>query len=192
MTKEEMIEELHAYLTHIVFARDCLVAYLSILDGAKNYNEIINVSVGFFRIAQYSLNKCMFIEFSKLYCGSGKQEKTIRKLINIVEANINLFSNKKKAKECCDKVNQRFQEMNELISKLKTRRDKDLVHNDKEYFDGKINPAIENYISVEECEMLFNCVYEYCSNLFVLLGRTVEYDVDRANDLESLLFLAKE
>ena len=77
--------------------------------------------------------------------------------------------------------------MDDLILRLKTRRDKDLVHNDKKYFNGEINPTIENYISVQECEMLFNCVYEYCSDLFALLDGTVEYDVNRANDLENLL-----
>lgn len=82
--------------------------------------------------------------------------------------------------------------MDDLILRLKTRRDKDLVHNDKKYFDGEINPAIENYISVQECEMLFNCVYEYCCDLFSLLGGAVEYDVNRANDLQNLLTLAKE
>lgn len=102
-----MSEEIYAYLTHAIFARDSLVSYLSILDCANKHNEIINVSTGFFRIAQYALGKCMFIEFAKLYCGLGKQEKTIRKLINNVEANLNIFTNRKKSKTVLHKSKQK-------------------------------------------------------------------------------------
>lgn len=49
MTREEMVEELEAYINHIIMAHDCLCAYKSILKASHLYNKQINLALRFLR-----------------------------------------------------------------------------------------------------------------------------------------------
>ncbi|MBR6500826.1 MAG: hypothetical protein IKT25_04860 [Firmicutes bacterium] len=144
MDKEQLIEELEAYLNHIIFAEDCLVCYKSILNGSKNYNKQINLSPGFFGVSMNALSKCLFVELAKLFVGSSRTERTMQKLINIVKANQNLFPKTKEEKRqdgniVIEKINveEDLQEaesqlirLKPIIQNLQKRRNKFLAHND--------------------------------------------------------------
>ena len=126
------------------------------------------------------------IELSKLFCGSGN-EKTIHKLINNVKANGQLFTSKP-VSTIYTEVNKEYENTIEPIStKLKARRDMDLTHNDPLYFDGQTNPAIVNYISIDECKSLIKFGFELCTSLLSLgefeTNVQLEFGADDLNNL---------
>ena len=208
MTKEEMIHELDAYINHIIFASDCLAAYTSILDSCRKHNTEINLACGFFTITKYSLSKCLCIELSKLFVGSG-DEKNMFKLINNVRSNQQLFPKQLKTTyqyaddpncpedvlvEAIDLENDIAQaeiqlaRLKPIIDNLKGRRDKFLVHNDPEYFDGTCNPVWDFPLSMSDVQALIDFSAEFCNMLLsYLTGRVVFCQSTNAGDLEILL-----
>ena len=184
--KQELIDEVTAYMNHAVFAADCLTAYLSIHDLMGDDSKL-NKSPGFFTISLYSLSKCLLLELAKLYCGSGN-ERTIYKLEKIIKANNQFFS----AKEPIIAVTQQLEEdllaAENTINKLHYRRDKDLAHNDPKYFSGALNPAEGNYISPDECWKLIGIVADYCNEILSRLdNRTIFYPTIGSDDLAQLV-----
>ena len=186
MTKEEMIEEARAYFNHACFAIDCLTAYESIDKLQDRRESLVNDCNGFFLIAKYSISKCLLLELAKLYRNSAK-EKTIHKLINIVKANNHLFPKNLPITQVTETLENEVVKNAESISKLAVRRDKDLSHNDQEYFNGKRNPALENYLPPEECMTLAKLVADYCNEiLYRLEGNTIIYPTLGSDDLLNL------
>ncbi len=189
MNKEEMVNEIHSYVKHLVFAKNCLDAYMSLVSVSHNNIDFLSKAPGFFTITQYALSKCLFVEFAKLYCGSGK-EKTIIRLLNIVDANINVFTNGNvKDISICYRTKYNIT-ISPILEKLKVRRDKDLVHNDPDFFYGDINPAVCNYISQEECTTLFNYGFQLCLSLLDCLP--APHSVQLYYGADDLIELAKD
>jgi hypothetical protein len=159
-----MCREIEAYMQHINFAYNCYEAYISLCDINERYNDVLNLSPGFFTITQFSLSKCLLLETAKLFCGS-KDERTMQKLIRIVQSNNSVFEHKN-AKTLCDEVyNALANRFANTIDKIKVRRDQDLSHNDPLFFYGDKNPAEENYISPAEIEELLLYVFGFCNEL---------------------------
>ena len=208
MNREQLIEELEAYLRHIIFASDCLVSYKSILDGSSKYNDQINIAPGFFSISMNALSKCLCIELAKLFVGSGS-EKTMQKLIGIVNANQNLFPKEKKTPyhwaddpHCppmieIEKINikadlkaaeEQLLGLEPIISRLKSRRNHFLAHNDPKYFDGTQNPSWDFPISISDVQALIYFSAGFCNKLLSHLDdRIMAYQSSNSNDLEQLL-----
>lgn len=187
MDKNCMFYEIEAYMKHLVFAHNCLQAYMCLLRNIEQHNDILNEAPGFFTITKYSLSKCAVLEFAKLFKNSSK-EKTICKLINVVKANNNLFSNGNAMKLCAIAEEKLFTEFESVILKLKVRRDKDLGHNDKEYFHNDRNPALENYISLRELETLYNFAMNFCNELLNALQIETTIVLENgADDLDDLI-----
>ena len=161
--QHELHTEIKAYLQHINFAQNCYSAYKALYENVQNNDCVLNNAVGFFTITQYALSKCLLIELAKLFCGSNK-ERTISKLINIVQAQQDKFD-KGKVLPICEKYKVKLEECDPIIAKLKARRDQDLTHNDPIFFFGDCNPAKINYISLNDCEELINLVYNLCREL---------------------------
>lgn len=183
----EMFREIDAYMQHINFAYNCYQAYVSLYDVNEKYNDVLNLSPGFFTITRFSLSKCLLLETAKLFCGS-KDERTIQKLIRIVQSNHSAFEHKN-AKTLCDAVyNALANRFANTINKIKARRDQDLSHNDPLFFYGDKNPAEENYISPSEIEELLLYSFGFCNELLECL----RYDkrvtlTNGANDLVNLV-----
>ena len=208
MDKHKLICEIDAYMRHIVFASDCLVAYKSVLDATTKYNAQINIAPGFFSVSLNSISKCLCVELSKLFLGSG-DEKTMRKLINVVKANQNLFPKEKvsmcdwedapthpstRTIECIniakDLQNAEIQleQLQPILSRLKSRRDQFLVHNDPKYFDGANRPEWDFPISISDVQALIYFSAGFCNKLLSYLdNRVVAYRSTNADDLEQLL-----
>lgn len=187
MNKEKMFEEIEAYFQHINYAYNTGVAYFALIDDTVVEN-IANKAPGFFTMAQYALSKTLLIELAKMFCGSG-EERTFRKLISLVEGNCHLFTSPKSIKKLCEEAKDLLDNTyNQTIAKIKRRRNKDLAHYDPEYFSGKRNPAVENYISPEEAENLCKLVAEFCNILLQYLdsSKTVVL-TGGANDIRDLL-----
>lgn len=159
MNANEMFLLIESYLQHNNFAYNLYVAYMSLFESNNRHNEIINKAPGFFTMTQYALNKCMLLEFSKFYCGTGK-ERNILKLISIVEANLHLFP-KEETQTLCNNAKKELEtNLKPIIEKLKNRRNGDLAHNDPKFFDGLNNPAKENYIACEDIIKLYEFTFE--------------------------------
>jgi hypothetical protein len=162
--KQAMYREIEAYMQHINFAYNCYEAYISLCDINERYNDVLNLSPGFFTITQFSLSKCLLLETAKLFCGS-KDERTMQKLIRIVQSNNSVFEHKN-AKTLCDEVyNTLANRFANTIDRIKARRDQDLSHNDPLFFYDDKNPAEENYISPAEIEELLLYVFGFCNEL---------------------------
>ena len=208
MEKEQFIEETEAYLRHIFFASDCLACYKSILDGSSKYNNQINIAPGFFSVSLHALSKCLCIELSKLFLGSG-DEKTMHKFINVAKANQNIFP-KEKISVCdweddsklpptqiTEKINiakdlqdaeMQLEQLQPILSRLKGRRDQFLVHNDSKYFDGTNRPEWAFPISISDVQALIYFSAGFCNKLLSYLdNRVVAYRSTNADDLEQLL-----
>ena len=167
--KQAMYREIEAYMQHINFAYNCYEAYISLCDVNEKYNDILNLSPGFFTITRFSLSKCLFLETAKLFCGS-KDERTIQKLIRLAQSNNSAFEDKN-AKTLCDAADKALtNRFANTINKIKSRRDQDLTHNDPLFFYGDKNPAKENYISPSEIEELLLYVFDFCNDLLECLS----------------------
>ncbi len=212
MTSEEMKEELSEYLDHIRLANDRYVALTSLYKSIECYNKEINYAPGFFTIAIYALADSCCSELAKLYCGSDK-EKTLSKLFNIILANIHVFK-KKVVTEYRDadnpskvfmteeyNVNIKLEVTNAIIKKnnmkcvidkLKSRRDKYLAHNDKEYF--KLAMIAERLpISLVEIQHLISFAGDFCNTMQGYLdGHIVTYNTIGADDLPKLFQIMYE
>ena len=167
INQQEVQSEIVAYLQHINFAKNCCIAYAALYDNIQNNDYILNKAAGFFTITRYALSKCLLIELSKLFCGSGN-ERTVRKLIRIVRAKQDVFD-VSKVLPICDKYDAKLDDYDFLIAKLKARRDQDLTHNDPVFFFGDINPAEKNRISIDECVELIDLVFTLCQELLDFL-----------------------
>jgi hypothetical protein len=168
MNANEMFLLIESYMQHNNFAYNLYIAYVSLYESNKSHNNLISKASGFFTMTQYALNKCMLLEFAKLYCGSG-DERTIYKLIKMVEANLHLF-NTKDTSILCDNAKKYMETiLSPIIEKLKRRRNEDLAHNDKKFFDGIINPALESYISCDDIDALYKFTHEFLSCLIEAL-----------------------
>ena len=185
--KQAMYREIEAYMQHINFAYNCYEAYISLFDINERYNDVLNLSPGFFTITRFSLSKCLLLETAKLFCGS-KDERTIQKLIRIVQSNNSAFEHKN-AKTLCDAVyNALANRFANTIDKIKARRDQDLSHNDPLFFYGDKNPAEENYISPSEIEELLLYVFGFCNELLECLPCDEKVILTHgANDINNLI-----
>ena len=186
--KQAMYLEIEAYMQHINFAYNCYEAYVSLCDINERYNDVLNLSPGFFTVTRFSLSKCLLLETAKLFCGSNKDERTIQKLIRIVQSNNSVFEYEN-AKTLCDVVhNALANRFANTIDKIKARRNKDLTHNDRLFFYGDKNPAEENYITPSEIEELLLYTFDVCNELLECL----HYDekvilINGANDISTLI-----
>lgn len=185
--QEKIRDEIIAYLQHINFANNCLVAYNTLYNRIQYNDQLLNRAPGFFTITQYALNKCLLIELSKLFCGS-KPQRTIHQLLSNVIATNDAFT-EGNAKQVYDDAKSKIvTEFAPIGDKLKARRDQDLTHNDPKYFFGDVNPATVNYISFDECQKLINFVFSLCINLLHCLPESSAIPLDNgADDLDYLL-----
>ena len=185
--QQEMFNEIVAYLKHINFAKNCFDAYIALYNNVQKDETILNYAVGFFTVTRYALSKCLLIELSKLFCGSGK-ERTVYKLINKAEANNNAFTDGN-AKVICKVYKDKFDtDLKPIICMLKSRRDRDLTHNDPAFFAGEINPAQINYISPEECGQLISVVFGLCEELLACLPAFEPVCLETgADDIDNLI-----
>lgn len=178
MNENEMFSLIESYMQHNNFAHNLYIAYMSLFENINKHNEILNKAPGFFDITRYALSKCMILEFAKLYCGSG-EERTIYKLINIVKANLHLFNTKDIQDFCTEAERHMETKLKPIIDKLKKRRNEDLAHNDKKFFDGSKNPAIENWISCDDINELYEYTFKFLYHLIEALSidkRVVLYE----------------
>lgn len=208
MTKEELILELRAYIDQISIVQSYFTAYMTLCDCIKHYNKKINIAPGFFSIVKNALINSMCMCLAKLY-SSGREEKTLTKLFNQIDANRNLFPShieneyswgfaniKEQYKEETDinigeevnKARIKLKEFEPIINNLKGRRDKYLAHNDKEYFSDSYALAIDFPLDTYGVRKLIEFAGDFCVQMLVYLSGTVyPYHIIGSDDLDFLL-----
>ena len=148
ISKENLVEEIKMYLSHITVAHDYYIARKTLVNSvnSKEFNGIINMAPAFFSATLNALFDSLQLELSKLYCDTQKNEKTLNKLINIAEANANLFPmevvyganvedaensefeiKKINIKNDLSRAKKDLEELKPIIENLNTRRDKKLL-----------------------------------------------------------------
>ena len=115
-----------------------------------------------------------------MFCGSGK-EKTIQKLLRIVQAKQDAFNNGN-VQLICERFQVELEGVSSIIAKLKARRDQDLTHNDPIFFRGDTNPAEEQYISPNECGQLIDLVFALCQDMLDCLPEFDPISLDTGAD----------
>ena len=195
---ESMKSELLQYLKQIQFAKDCAVAYGTMINVATDYNDLAHEATGFFMVVKKSLSHSIDLEVAKLY-GRAKDEKNLQKLLRIVEANQNVF------KECMhengsdfdfqnwlNNVKNRLEEFysSSYLENIKFRRDKVVAHSDKEFYEKEDVLRFTKPIYLNNIHDLLNFAYEICTTLLKILTPNCVYNYSYApQDLEKL-FLA--
>lgn len=197
MEKEDWAKEIEAYEDHIFFINDCFCAYMSLFNAQDKFYDILNHAPLFFETCRYCLQKTFFIELAKMYNG-GNEEKSLKKLMNLVEQDRNSFQGECESfysdtNICIDDfiVESRhfLDEYKPQISNLKARRDKFLAHNDKAYFDKQKNPISDFPISLPDIKILVCFMNHFISSLNLSVnGSRVCFVSPQYNDFESLCY----
>lgn len=209
--KEELIEEIKMYLNHITRAHDYYIAYKTIVDAVNSeaFNRKINTAPAFFSVTLNALNDSLQLELSKLYCDTHKDERTLLKLINKVQANANLFPteierransdnneddqfSKKIQKVDVNAVLKRAKEdlekLNPVIDNLNLRRDKKIAHNDKKYFLLPRKIYVESPMTMADFHSLIHFAGKFCNELLCYLNDSiVGYNSLHTEDLRCML-----
>lgn len=136
MTRDKFIKELEGYIKHIRFAYSYFDAYQAIVTGLYNNLDEVNLSPGFFTVAKTSLYHSLMMELAKLFCKRDSSERTISKLLNLLQDNRHLFQDKSELTAIIQKATAQLDKMEPEIASLKARRDEYLAHNDPIYFQN--------------------------------------------------------
>lgn len=210
--KDNLIEEVKMYLNHIATAHDYFIAYKTIVDAVNSdaCNKIINCAPAFFSVTLNSLSTSLEIELSKLYCDTHKDERTLLKLINKIQANTKLFPKeitcsanledceKHTSKEEIVKIDinreilkamEDIKKLEPIISNLNLRRDKKVAHNDKKYFLLPKKIYVDSPMTMADFHFLIHFAGKLCNKFLCYLNSSVvSYNSLHSEDLMKLLF----
>lgn len=209
ISKENLVEEIKMYLSHITVAHDYYIAWKTLVDSvnSKEFNGKINMAPAFFSVTLNALFDSLQLELSKLYCDTQKNEKTINKLINIAEANANLFPTdvvyganiedaensefeikKINIKNDLSRAKKDLEELKPIIENINTRRDKKIAHNDKKYFLCPREIYIDTPLTMSELHALICFAGDFCNKLLCYLNESIiGYNCFYTEDLKNLL-----
>ena len=209
--KDILINEIKMYLTHITTAHDYFIAYKTLVDAINSdaCNKKVNIAPAFFSVTLNSLSASLEIELSKLYCDTHKDERTLLKLINKVQANAKLFPKeikyganvvdcdiyKFKEKTVMVDINKEILQAQEdikklepIISNLNLRRDKKIAHNDKKYFLLPKKIYVDSPMTMADFHTLIQYAGKLCNRFLCYLnGSVVGYNSLHTEDLKDLL-----
>lgn len=192
MTRDEFIKELEGYIRHIRSANSYFDAYQAIVTGLYNNLDEINLSPGFFTVAKRSLYHSLMIELAKLFCERKSSERTLSKLLNLLQDNRHLFQDKSDLTAIIQKANAQLDKMEPEILSLKTRRDKFLAHNDPIYFQNGFTLGNNASIGYGVVFSMLQFSEDLCLTIFSRLDdRKPCFRMKGSGDLNVLLAHAK-
>lgn len=211
MNKENLKKEIDQYVNNLRIAQNTFQAYKGLHDLINKYNKEINYMPGFIQLTLLSFQTTFLLETYKLVdYGS---DKCIQKLLKVCENNTNLFEKmikikipiegKNKGEIFAEEINivsdvkfirNEILKYKQLITKLKTVRDKYYAHSDKEYFLDNELLFKENRITYQEIENLQKFILQSLNKISSDLSREVYSieDGDCIKDLEWVLNILKE
>ena len=211
MTKDELEAKIESYCSRITYLNDCFELHKLMINSQKEYISEINEFPAFYQLAEKSFIHVCIIELAKLYdYGS---DAGLEKLINICEANQNLFLKKfhNELTDCntdeivrsydipvdikkdIEDARNKIENIKEVILNLKGQRDKFYAHLDKEY---QKNPSLLitdyplNYGNIKE---LIKTATLICNTFYQDLCRTAHMcQTSNWNDINNVFEMIKE
>ncbi|MBR5095508.1 MAG: hypothetical protein IK094_00165 [Treponema sp.] len=184
MTKEELEKKIESYCSRITYLNDCFELHKLMISSQKEHLEEINEFLAFYQLAKKSFLYVCIIELAKLYeYGS---ESGIKKLIDICDANHNLFLKKFQNEiiECeTGKVGRSYDirvdikkdiaeakekliNLVSVVKKLKGQRDKFYAHLDKEYQDEPTALSNDYPLNYGEIKQLIDAATNICNTFY--------------------------
>ena len=163
MEKETICNNANAIFDRLLNAYSCMSAFKSIKSVYDRHEEYLFLSgTNFWRMVT---DNCIFrtlVELSKIY-DEGKDAVGLKKLINQVEQSKTEFENA----ELVHTAKEKYAALSNSKEKLKTLRDKGLVHSDKEYMADPKQLISEYAPSLPEIYALLNTAAEICNDILV-------------------------
>ena len=192
MTRDEFIKELEGYIRHIRSANSYFDAYQAIVTGLYNNLDEMNLSPGFFTVAKTSLYHSLMMELAKLFCKRDSSERTISKLLNLLQDNRHLFQDKSELTAIIQNANVQLDKMEPEILSLKARRDKYLAHNDPIYFQNGFTLGDNASVGYGVVFSMLQFSENLCLTIFSKLDdRKPCFKIKNSGDLNVLLAHAK-
>ena len=178
MEKETICKNANAIFDRLLNAYSCMSVFISIKDVYDRREEYLFLSgTNFWRMVTDNNIFRTLVELSKIY-EEGKDAVGLKKLINQVEQSKTEFDNT----ELVQKANKKYAEVEESKAKLKTLRDKGLVHSDKEYMADPKRLLSEYGLSLREIYALLNTAAEICNDILIEFSGTRRYITPVLND----------
>lgn len=210
MTKEELENKLESYCSRITYLNDCFELHKLMISSQKEHLSEINEFLAFYQLAKKSFLYVCIIELAKLYeYGS---ESGLKKLIDICDANHNLFL-KKIHNEIIDcgsdkvvksydikieikrdiaKAKKRLENLAGVIENLKGQRDKFYAHLDKEYQDKPSDLSNDYPLNYGEINELIDAATNICNTFYQNLCRTSHAcQTSNWNDINNIFKMIK-
>lgn len=213
MNKEELEKIIESYCSRITYLNDCFMLHMLMINSQKDYLSEINEFPAFYQLSEKSFIHICIIELAKLYEYSDKSVSGIEKLINLCEANQNLFL-KKVHNELTDCENNevvrsydikidikkditearsKLKDLCPIISNLKGQRDKFYAHLDKAYQNNP-NALVTDYpLNYGEIKKLIHTVTLICNTFYQDLCRTAHAcQTSNWDDIKNVFMIIKE
>ncbi|WP_456363521.1 AbiU2 domain-containing protein [Priestia aryabhattai] len=135
--KEELINFTRQLTFEIYDTYNTLKLHMHLHNSLVDNPEIGQLAQSYFVLTQHSLANDYIIRIARMFDKKpkGTQFGTLFKLLNLIEQNANLFTNKKSILKEVSRHRNIFDEDNAaLLNNIKTWRDKSYAHWDKKYF----------------------------------------------------------
>lgn len=213
ITSEELREKIKSYCSRITYLNDCFKLHKLMINSQKEYLAEINEFPAFYKISKKSFIYVCIIELAKLYERGNKNTSGIEKLINICDANQNLFLKKihNEITDCdTDKIvesydtkidiqkdiqnaKDKLKSLETVIENLKGQRNKFYAHLDKDYQKNPSALAKDFPLNYGEIEKLIYTAVSICNMFYKDLCNT-EYVCHTANwnDIKNVFGIVKE
>lgn len=163
MNKERVCKNANAIMDRLTYANSSINIFCSVI---KVYNsqesDVLLPDINFWKVV---LDNCIFralVELAKTY-EEGTSSVGLKKLINQVEQ----ISENNTTKQLVIETREKYSATEGLCKKLRTLRDKGLVHADKGYVLDLKTLTKEYGLSIEEIQLLINNAAEICNDILV-------------------------
>lgn len=200
--KEDIRNYLKKLIRQLLFIKS-LDKQLKLISEWESPKRIIALNIGshFFRLVTYSFNRTIMIELCKLF--SDKEQKSILDFINVAQKHSGViepskFNAESQTREktgqeeylkVIDEHKNLIESKQKIITSLKGRRDKLLVHSDAEYFDD-VKKLYEKYpLETAEVDDLISTAKNIleCHHVY-LLDSDLEIEVHSSTDVDTILW----
>lgn len=211
MTPDELKQTVFLFTDQIFLINSNRLIYKRLTElcaKGKKYSVVVDMSPVFWNFMTYNMGRQILLGLAKLYDES-KDALGLKKLINICDQNRSLFQQDKQAsisdeacactidqfyakrfdfRETFGWVNELYDRTTPIREKIKTLRDKDLVHADKKHFYDTPQLYLDFPVPWGEVETLLENALDICNALLELLqpGCTVIL-TDTLEDIDTLI-----
>ncbi|MCW6088164.1 AbiU2 domain-containing protein [Clostridium sporogenes] len=181
--KKDLLDEVNAYISQLVYLKDVHAVY----DHIDKLKPKLQSAPNFTLITEAALIDSLMMTLARFYDKSEKA-KTIPELIKKCKKNVNLFFPKQNTLPCLEKFETKLKEDEYIwtaIPVILHRRDSIFAHNDKKFFGEKIKND-KTYLPFYKIWALVDFTEEILNYLFSQLSSDERIKTKYNSDLENL------